>query len=118
LTEIKNISTKVITFLNKRQNEDTSTVDIGIHMSILELHLMAENILEFDKYSCFLEDQELINYTAIHEYLKILNNIRKGNYSKLDQSRLTRIILQTGYKNDKWNCKLISYWEKKFEIEL
>ena len=87
-------------------------------MSILELHLIAENTIEFDRYSHFLQDLEFGNYTAIYEYLKILNKITKGNYSKLDQSRLTRIIVQTGYKNDKWNCKLISYWAKKFEIEL
>ena len=79
---------------------------------------MAENTLEFDKYSRFLEDQELNNYTAIYEYLKILNKITEGNYSKLDQSRLTHIILQTVYINDKWNCKLIRYWAKKFIIKL
>jgi Leucine-rich repeat (LRR) protein len=87
----------------------------GNQLNLLELYLISENYKRFDSLSQMVkiekEEEYLLRYYYIFEYLKILRQSSALNFESLVE-KFTNELKNSKYSNVEWSCRLVEYWSK------
>ncbi len=85
----------------------------GYHLSLLEVYLIAEKHIDFDKYSKALSTliPKNSDYLLLKEYLDFVKTISANNYSNKNFQELKQKIQAKKIKLETWSFKLLLLWK-------
>lgn len=111
--EILRLRPLIIDKLKAARKKDTTEINIGLELSILELYLVTNDVTEFKRYSSKLKELDEIRNNPIFEYLNILSNISLQEYHNFHLEKLKRIINEQNFTNESWSCDLVTHWSRQ-----